>query len=872
MHKFAVAVAVALVAGGCGRQPAAPAQTHVIEASRDRLAGQFIWSATLNQDLGSGTLTLSLAGQTGELLVVADAQGGKVRHNTGAEVTDLSTFDWHRSPKSGTVLQVVASDGLVAVVQDGRLVSHASVTPQRWQAGSWKRSVDLGVAEGQAIADYSFQKTAPIYFSDDFMHNENELGEWNPVSGHWQIHALRNPTRSVNAFSLVGNGEPAVAAAGHWFWRNYTFSTAVFTAKPAPFAIYSHYQDGENFYALSADPEDGKIRLTKSLDGKRQELAVTSAVVLPGQWSRISLTHQFGQLSATLDGAALFTVVDPEPFAFGKVAVGTHTKADVQFDDTEVRTAAAFAVDLSKPLPANVHVVTADHDCSLNCSSGLETVSIFGLPLRQYSMAVPFSGVGALSLSRGKSADTMINLSLQRNADDSRIVLTHRGKELGRTTAQVADSATLSLHNRGDRVWAAVDDRIVLTAEGDFSNGGAFNVSGCVTFTGVKIGPQLSLPPVENRVKAFEHEETMSAWSRPGSEWVSDRLTDETVYWHRTDFWRDVGVTSAVKALITPDVKTIGLAFSGRDDAPFEDTIRLCVDTLEDGSYQAVLNLGDDRSLTKPLSAVPKALRLERRQGRLLASFDEAVAWNVPLPGSLERLCRVGRIGGIVTDKWADAVSIGAEGVRSYSFKRAPVDWLPAAGDWEVTNRWQCDPRWSFYSGYTRNGVACNWHKLRHGENLSVDFFVGPKMQQERGYRYEYAADMNAVICADAKDVRSGYSFMLGGWNNRGSQILRHGEELFENRQVRLSRDMTMHRRWMHVKIRKNGDQLSFWVDNVLVAKVRDPEPLPAGHIGLWTWDNGVMIAQMHVSTDGDLSGLQLAQAPPRKPLTPYDP
>ena len=36
---------------------------------------------------------------------------------------------------------------------------------------------------------------------------------------------------------------------------------------------------------------------------------------------------------------------------------------------------------------------------------------------------------------------------------------------------------------------------------------------------------------------------------------------------------------------------------------------------------------------------------------------------------------------------------------------------------------------------------------------ITVEFFAGPKMDQDRGRKYEYAADINAVIAADGTIV-----------------------------------------------------------------------------------------------------------------------
>jgi hypothetical protein len=269
---------------------------------------------------------------------------------------------------------------------------------------------------------------------------------------------------------------------------------------------------------------------------------------------------------------------------------------------------------------------------------------------------------------------------------------------------------------------------------------------------------------------------------------------------------------------------------------------------------------------------VPGRVRLMRQGGRIVAAVDGSCLWSVPAPQFLAGLCRVGRFGGTPGDAWARAIVLEAAGVRTYSFREAAVDWVPVAGAWIVTNRWQCDPRWSFYSGACSDGVACNWNKRRHGDNVTLEFFVGPKMDASRGRHYEYAADFNAVMAADGTDIASGYSFMLGGWDDRGSQIVRGTTVVAENREVRIPRVSGTHRRWFYVKIRKQGGLLSFWVDGVRVAEYRDPAPLTGDRLGLWTWRNGMMVAQVRVST-GPVFGPVTAATPAAfaVPRTPYD-
>src|SRR5205814_675854 len=115
-------------------------------------------------------------------------------------------------------------------------------------------------------------------------------------------------------------------------------------------------------------------------------------------------------------------------------------------------------------------------------------------------------------------------------------------------------------------------------------------------------------------------------------------------------------------------------------------------------------------------------------------------------------------------------------------FSNAPTAWR-TAGDAiaEVTYRWQCDPRWSFYSlkrVLAKARPAVLWNKTLYPGDVTVEFFVGNKMEGERGPPYTYARDINVTICSDGSDLTKGYSFLFGGQGNTGTMITRNGVEV----------------------------------------------------------------------------------------------
>ncbi|MFH1731525.1 MAG: hypothetical protein ABIF82_07730, partial [Planctomycetota bacterium] len=184
----------------------------------------------------------------------------------------------------------------------------------------------------------------------------------------------------------------------------------------------------------------------------------------------------------------------------------------------------------------------------------------------------------------------------------------------------------------------------------------------------------------------------------------------------------------------------------------------------------------------------------------------------------------------------------------SYSFVRAAADWRTAGGEWLVTNRWQCDPRWSFFGGESLRGVAAIWHKSELKGDLSVEFAAGIRHQQRGGGNYRHASDMNVVICGNGTDLVSGYGFLFGGWDNTKTAITRNGKIVAE---IELTIPGSIHRRWFYFKVVKRGGNLKYYIDDELVLEYTDPNPLPDGQIALWTWKNGLMVARVRIAADG---------------------
>jgi len=281
-----------------------------------------------------------------------------------------------------------------------------------------------------------------------------------------------------------------------------------------------------------------------------------------------------------------------------------------------------------------------------------------------------------------------------------------------------------------------------------------------------------------------------------------------------------------------------------------------------------------------PLASPVHRLRFERLGNYLIASVNDKpilhakdphplvgcraafAAQNFPLPSKTPATAP----GGVKVYSFdRQDVAVFSDTLRIYTFSKAASDWRPAAGTWEISNRWECDPRWSFFSGVPEGeALAAIWNKFGFDGDLSVEFAVGPKMETARGgTAYRYTRDFNVTICADGKDLASGYSFFYGGWDNKETAITR-GNTVVARCAAVIPRQSGIHRRWFYLKVEKLGNTLNFYVDGIRVLSYADPTPLPGNRVALWTWGNGIMVSRVRISA----SAIRPAEPPgiPRGP------
>jgi len=200
-----------------------------------------------------------------------------------------------------------------------------------------------------------------------------------------------------------------------------------------------------------------------------------------------------------------------------------------------------------------------------------------------------------------------------------------------------------------------------------------------------------------------------------------------------------------------------------------------------------------------------------------------------------------------------------------YTFNEAPTDWYSPQGTWSVISRWPCYSDWSFFGGKGVNPVL--WSKRSYSGDIVVEMYAHNQMDLPKEVGYSHPGDLNITIGGDGKNPASGYSFIVAGWDNTRTRILKGTQSVAENttEDARFPRpinhNMQFHRRWYYIRAEvrraakdgKPGVKVSLTVDDTLLCEYFDPTPIEAfqqgGHVAFWTVDGTIMIARAKIES-----------------------
>ncbi|MBT3381933.1 MAG: hypothetical protein HN742_38975 [Lentisphaerae bacterium] len=793
--------------------------------------------------------------------------------------------------------------------------------------------------------------------TSDFGLWEPAGGEWRLHSVMEEIRANpdariregREPVadRSSNPFSLSGKaaGE-AFISTGHPFWADYRVGVSVKPVKGA-FGLAFGVSDPKNFWLLrwrlsSLGVLPGRLELIRRDAGADELVADAWVAGRIENWYRLEARTQGDLIEVLVDGSVVLTHRDARSTG-GRIGLYA-ADGETFFDDVSCETWHELRFDQLASLEGQGQAVKGQWDVAeaggtlVLAATGEGTGPAAGEQVYMLGGADWERGCfrAQVSLEKdqeqvglcfgGKDTENVWRVGWRRDSEGALFLQQIASGEVTETATFPAaklplDGSThellLDLRSEGD-VLFFVDGVLGLRGrvEGDrvgrvglFAQGG-----GNTRFSGVQAYAEPTRDwehPVN--VDIFVDDPFMQGWASPRWAWIEQKKTDGTAYSpkryvHKGDFYGAFRISAPVSDGVT-------LRFGG-DEVNWDEgwALRFSVDP-EKGVGKADVSrpgmpshsrsfklkaktiLPGKQIVDEKIGALPRTpdtvsygtFRLVRHGHLLWVSVegDDLLTLHSDVP-------LTGRAVGLVVGESLDHVHVSVQRsqVRDYLFEKAPVDWLKV-GEWEVTNRFACDPRWSHMNGRSR-GVAALWNKFAFKGNYTLECYAGMRMRQgdlhEGGLRnyYPRVGDINVAFARERRELFSGYNAILAAWDpmwsERRTQFWRRGDVLEQTEREFIPRGREkrptaraievewdpggrpVHGAWYYIKARRTDGRFDVWFDNVPVFSVTDPEPLPTKWLALWTQHNSIVVARAKI-------GYETMEIPDfRTPAPPPDP
>ena len=761
----------------------------------------------------------------------------------------------------------------ITVALDGTVVAEAyDETFTRGQMGLGARRNTV------AFEDFKLYECGEVHFSDDFM--TTTAVEWKPATGSWTVLEASNPTLSANPFQYCGKSVAVPGAlslarkAGSGNWDDYSAKVSAKDSAGAFLGIAFYCVDSKNYHLFrwNGRKSDKPVKeIIRVRDGVETVLASADGGYIPGEWYDLRVDVQGTRAKAFVDDT-LVGEVKVTQLVGGSVGLYTQSARGAEFDDVLVRGTGydSFDDDFSAFCPGkwlelggkwavDSGKLTGTAAGSAKLVSGddrwrnyIVTCDIF--PPAAGAVGIAFYYQDELNhfLYRAQSNGTR---ELLRVYDGVKKVLASAevpfSKNAERTAICIKDGV----------IRVGVDGRDVLEAfDPGLSEGrvGLCVENGAASFGRIDVHAPAAPEPVLSLPEAFAAEKSQEVYAADQRDWIPDDMIDTNGrkwWWHRANLFGSASVEldmSESKANNT----SFELALSAGDSANMisgKATAGYTFTVWKAGAWQLAISRQGEQ--IKRTASVFKddlwKIQFERDGrflfGRLNGKLEIWAKDDAPLRGS--------RAGYSLVPPTPNKMKaeVYCPNLITYTFGRSPVDWRSAAGEWEVTSRWSCDPRWSWFSGEARSGPAIMWNKRSFEGDLAIEFCGAVKMDSRRGPEYSYARDMNLAINADGLDLTAGYSFIFGGWNNSLSCIARKDAIAAQPQdadKLKFDKSSSMHRQWWYFKAERRGARMRWFLDNRLVLEYTDPEPLNGSRVALWAYDVGIMVARVRIAAE----------------------
>ncbi|MGI5817865.1 MAG: hypothetical protein ACOX9R_07175 [Armatimonadota bacterium] len=358
--------------------------------------------------------------------------------------------------------------------------------------------------------------------------------------------------------------------------------------------------------------------------------------------------------------------------------------------------------------------------------------------------------------------------------------------------------------------------------------------------------------------QAFIGDQYMQEWADERDQW----LPGSGGVWHAGHYWGDVELAWEVTERSLGDGVALHICVpaSGETLSPPADAGEGCRLELApaEGTLAMTLREGAEvRARVAPaMPELPVTATLRRTGDRVEALLGDEIV------GSFEATTPAGgKVGltGRMARRQAGRLRIVSRNMIDSTFRAAPTDWHIGSGEWGVSSRWDCTPRWSWFQGRS-DDLASVWTRRQFGGDLVVEFFAGISMDQPWAPFYQHPGNLCVTLGGDNATPGSGYSLIFAGWGNSAAGIFRRGElvakvegftmpDILDSLGGTTGRDDAhkLHNEWWRIRAERIGSTVRLLVDGKLAASFDDPEPLPGGAVGIWTLNQAMTVARARI-------------------------
>ncbi len=792
-----------------------------------------------------------------------------------------------RLPDGVQEFDIVRRDWRMALTCNGRVVTQAyDATYQGGRAGWWSSTEQLQLEEAFV------QPIEHPQYLDDFVRGSEQLGQWEVVTGNWDNTAVMDvveefrPERNANPFAFSADRpKQAIATIGWPFWDEYAEEVGAKLTSPGTIGLLAYYQDPQNhvlFQWSNEAPPPTARQLVEVVDGRRTVLASAAGPPVPGHWYRLGLAARSGALEASIDGQ---TVLRGGPSQFGQGRVGLYASGaeTALFDDFRVYPSTGVTEDFAQGMERwqvlQGHWVTRDGQLKTYAPAGATRI-LFGSPswtdyvLHADLAAQASAGVGIIFCYQspedyylfrwGSTADGAYRFRRQV----VRVVGGHE-EVIAQTLGSYRPGHKYHMALTYEDGWIEVQadgEQLIECADATFTHGRAgFFAEGTKgawfsDFRLASTGRRHDIPCVTEQ---FTQEATMAGWASPAGSWEPDG----SAMWYKATFFAPAWVRvdlpevgrhgGRVRLVLAPDASDAqGGYYVVAEMSPGSREITAALwrraEKMSAGTY------------TAPEDTPFPTLLLEQRGRCVLATVNGECVAAVLDERPLQ--CRRAGIELEGLPVRLERAYASSDNVLDYTFSGPPTDWYAGSGDWSIIDRWPCERGWAWF-GAAKSQMPVVWSRRAFQGDLVFEYYGAILMDLPRSPGYSHATDLNCTICGDGTRVDSGYSFIHAGWGNTASGLINRKQLVEKNDRFRFrdprSDNLSFHRHWFYVRIEKEGNRIRQYIDDTLIAEFEDPDPLPGGRIGLWTWDNGALVARARVSFQHAGQPLDPSSLPP---------